>query len=142
VRPHDLYGRRHRVGQRRVGKLDDWPALDRRSEFPPSHGENPAAPPDVLFLGGERHRRVGLGLRHVDDLARLRIERKLVTVAGVGHRLGTLHDVQAEVERVPAKDVAHVLAADDDRSRPTSSATPLRPADSSRDDQSQTGRRR
>ena len=36
-------------------------------------------------------------------------KRELVAVARVGHGLGTLHDVQAEVEGVAAEDVAHVV---------------------------------
>ena len=55
-----------------------------------------------------------LPLRDVLDPARHRIERELVAVPRVGDGLGALHDVQAEVERVAAEDVAHVLAADDD----------------------------
>jgi hypothetical protein len=58
------------------------------------------------------------------DTDRIRIRRH----RGIGHGFRALDHVQSQVERVPAEDVAHVLAADDDHLRPTSSATPFRPA--------------
>jgi len=62
--------------------------------------------------------RVLLPLRDVSERARLHVEFQRVAVSRVGHRLGALHDVEAEIERVPPEDVAHVGAADDDHLEP------------------------
>ena len=85
----------------------------RAGELTAADGEDAAALANLVFLRAQRHWRVGLALREVGDLARHRIERELVAVLRVGHRLWTLHDVQAEIERVAAEDVAHVVPADD-----------------------------
>ena len=50
----------------------------------------------------------------VRKTTRVGIKGELVLVAGIGDRLGTLHDVQAEVERIAPEDVAPVVAGDDD----------------------------
>ena len=113
MRPHDLRGRRHRARELRVREDHLGLALDRRAELAAADGEDAAALPNLVFLGAQRHRRVGLALRDVDDLPRDGFERELVAILRVGHGLGTLHHVQAEVERVAAEDVAHVVAADD-----------------------------
>jgi hypothetical protein len=95
------------------GQVDLGRALDRGAELAAADGEDAAALADLVFLGAERHRRVGLVLRLLVMTPRHRVERELVAVPRVGHRLRALHDVQAEVERVAAEDVAHVVAADD-----------------------------
>jgi len=66
----------------------------------------------------ERHRIVRLPLRFVGQASRLRLERELVAVFGVGHCLRALHDLQPEIEGVAPEDVAHVVAADDHHVQP------------------------
>ena len=88
--------------------------LHRCAELAAAGGVDAARAADLVFLGRQRQRVVGFLLRFVRQPARLRIEAELVAIARVGDRLRTLHDVQAEIERVPAEDVAHVAAADHD----------------------------
>ena len=95
------------------GQVDLRGACAGVAELAPADGEDAAALADLVFLGAERHRRVGLALGDVGDRAAGRIEGELVAVLRVGHGLRALHDVQAEVEAVAAEDVAHVGAADD-----------------------------
>ena len=113
MRPHDLLGRGHPARALRIGPLDPRRGGRRRGEFPPADRDDPAAAPDLVFLRRQRHRIVGLALRLVRQPARIGVEAEFVAVGRIGHRLGTLDDFQAEVERVAAKDVAHVPAADD-----------------------------
>ena len=95
------------------GNSIDGRAFDRAAELAAADGDDAAAPAEFVFLRRERQRIVGLILRDVGEPARFGIERELVAVARVGDRLGALHDVQPEIERVAAEDVAHVVAADD-----------------------------
>ena len=114
MRPDDLRGRRHASARDRdPGNTTSGVRAHRRRELTPADGEDAAALANLVFLRAQRHGRVGLALRHVGDLARHRLERELVAVSRIGHGLGALHHVQAEVERVAAEDVAHVVAADD-----------------------------
>ena len=114
MRPDDLLGRGHVPRAIRVRPGDLGRALDRGPELAAAEREDPAALPDLVFLGCERHRVVRLPLRDVGDPARDRLEEKFVAVARVGDGLGALDDVQAEIEGVAAEDVAHVVAGDDD----------------------------
>ncbi len=118
VGPDDLLGRGHAARVLRIGPPDLRRARGRLAEFPPSDGEDAAAAADLLFLGRERNRRVALLLRLVGQRAGRRVEGKAVAVLRVGDRFGRLHDVETQVERVPAEDVAHVGAADDDELEP------------------------
>ena len=118
MRPDDLLGRRHEPCGLRVGPVHDRPRADGGPEFAPAGGEDAAAPPDLLFFGRERHRLVRFSLRDVRQPPGFRIERELVAVARVRDGVRALRDVQPEVERVSAEDVAHVVAADDDQLEP------------------------
>ena len=101
--------------RRRATRSRGARSTDARNSRRPTAKMPPAAA-DLVFLGGQRQRR-----RRSCPASRWRAAR----VAGskvnsspslrVGHRLGALHDVQPEVERVAAEDVAHVVAADDDQ---------------------------
>ena len=112
--PDDLFGRRHAPGLVCIRPFDARRSLNRRPELAPAGGDDPAGAPNFIFLDGQRHRNILFVLRVVREPARPRVEAELVAVARVGHGLRTLHHVQAEIERVPAKDVAHVGAADHD----------------------------
>ncbi len=114
MRPDDLRRRRHRPRPFGVGKHDAGRALDRRAEFAPANREDAAALANLILLGAQRDRRVPLALGDVRDLARHRLERESIAVLRIGDRIGALHDVEPEVERVAAEDVSHVRAADDD----------------------------
>src|SRR6185295_11584043 len=56
--------------------------------------------------------------RFVGELPGYRVEGEEVTILSVEHGLGTLDDVQAEVETIAPEDVAHVLTAHDDHFQP------------------------
>ena len=117
--PHDLLGGGHRHGpsprpaqssdgrrERRTRGTRGGPrrrCRRCRESLPLSATAGPArsfAPGDVL------------------DRTRERIERELVAVLRVGHRLRALDDVETEVEGVATEDVAHVGAADDHQLEP------------------------
>ena len=113
MRPDDLLGRGHAARRVRVRKVDRGrAATDRRNSRRPTAKMPPLRRISSSF--GES----GTGVYvfpcvTLASAAGRRIEREFIAVAGVGDRLGTLHDVQAEVERIAPEDVAHVLAADD-----------------------------
>ena len=88
-------------------------ARNRRSKFTTAHGKDATALANLVFFRAERHRRVALALRDVGHLARHGLERESIAVVRIGNRFWALHDVQTQVERVAAEDVAHVGAADD-----------------------------
>jgi hypothetical protein len=115
VRPDDLLRRRQPSGRPLVGPVDDRFALDRLAELASADCEDAAGAPDLVLLGRQRQRLVALALRLVGQPPRDRVERELVVVPSVGDRVGALHDLQPEVERVAAEDVTHVLAGDDDQ---------------------------
>ncbi len=113
MRPDDLFGGGQIASDRVIGKLDKRMTLDRGAELAPPGRDDSTGPAKFVLFGRERFRVVDLALGDVGDLSRVWIERELVVVARVGDRLGTLHHVQPEIQRVAAKDVAHVVAADD-----------------------------
>ena len=118
MRPDDLLGRRHATGRGFVRPVDRGRGLNRAPELAAADGKDPAASPYLLFLWRERHGLVRLALRDVGELTRGGIERQLVAVLRVGNRLGTLNNMEAEIEGVAAKDVAHVVAAHDNHLQP------------------------
>src|SRR5205814_4498951 len=95
VRPEDLLGRRQLPRGFRVGPAYLRRATNRVRELPPSDLDDPAGPPDVLFLRRERRGLVGLAAGLVRQHARYRIERKHVAFLRILDGLATLHDVQA-----------------------------------------------
>ena len=101
-------------------------------EFSASGREDAAAPADLVFLRCQRQRLVVFPWVMLRRRARPGLELQLVAVPRVGHGLRALHDVEPEIERVPAEDVAHVLPQTTTISRPASSAIALSPAGSSR----------
>ena len=118
MRPDDLLGRGHAAGGvPRPASRSRGVSTD-AAELTAADGEDSAAAADLFFLGRERHRLVGLLLRDVGQLARRGIERELVAVLRIGDRLRTLDNMEAEIEGVAAKDVAHVVAADDNELQP------------------------
>jgi hypothetical protein len=118
VRPDDLFGRRHPGGAGLVGPVDHRRRAHRGRELTPADGEDATAATNLLFLRGQWHRRVGPILGLVPQLARVGIERELVTVPRVLDGLRALDDVEPEIEAVATEDVAHVPAADDHQLEP------------------------
>ena len=111
--PHNLFGRRETTGLPGVRPLDDRRGPDRRRELPAARGIDSAGLADLVLLRRERNGVVGSALRLVHQTARLRIEAERIAVASIGDRVRALDDLESEVEGVAAKDVAHVVAADD-----------------------------
>jgi hypothetical protein len=112
--PDDLFGRGHAPTLIRIRPLNARVRLHGFAELTAACGDDTARTANLVFFGGERDRHIALLLRFVCQPARLRIEGELVAVTGIGDGLRTLHDVQAEIEGVFTKDVAHVVAADHD----------------------------
>ena len=146
VRPHDLLGRRQAPRGRGVRPHDR--AARARPSARNSRRPTAKMPPraaDLVLLGRERHRVVGLAARLVRRAgACAGSNAKRVAVLRVGHRLRALHDVQAEVEGVAAEDVAHVVAAHDHHLEPDllGHALRARPGSSRATSRSRSGRRR
>ncbi len=93
-------------------------AFDRTAQLPPPDRDDASASAELVFLGRERHGLVGALLGQVGQLPRRWIEGELVAVACILDCLRTLHDVQSQIERVAAEDVAHVPAAHDHHLEP------------------------
>ncbi len=114
VRPDDLLGGGHRPRARSASghTISGVRSTDERNS------RRPTAKMPPLWRISSSFALSGTGVYvlpcvTLTSCARHGIEGELVAVLRVGHRLGALHDVQAEVERVAAEDVAHVVAADD-----------------------------
>ncbi len=118
MRPDDLLGRGHATGPFGVGKLHERLPGHRRLELSTTNRKDAAASSNLVFLGGQRHRLVPLASSNVLEAPRDGVEAELVAIARIAHCLGTLDDVQAEVEGVATKNVAHVVGADDHHLEP------------------------
>ncbi len=108
-----------------VGPHDLGLRLDRGAELAPPDGEDSPRAADLVLLGSERHRLVGLLPRFVHEVPRVGVVGENVPVARLLHRLGALHDLEPEVERVAPEDVPHVVAADDHQLEPRLLGHPL-----------------
>ena len=113
MRPQNLLGRRQRARRRGIGPLDSRGVLHRVAELAAPECKDATRAADLVFFRRQRYRRVVLAARHVGEGARIGVERELVALLRVEHRLGALHHVQPEVEGVAAEDVAHVVTAHD-----------------------------
>ena len=118
VRPEDLLGRRESARRLFVRPLDDRLGAHRLRELAAADGEDAARAADLVLFRGERKRLVGLPAGEVLEAAGLGVVGELVSVLGILDGLGRLHDLESEVEGVPAEDVAHVVPADDDHRQP------------------------
>jgi len=113
VRPDDPFGRRHPPSGLVVRPFDLRLPPHRVGELAPADREDPARAADLVLLRRERLRVVGRALRLVREPAARGLEAERVAVLRIVDRGGRLHDLEAEIERVPAEDVAHVVAAHD-----------------------------
>src|SRR6185437_5851384 len=94
----------------RTGEYDLGLSSACRGVIAPPHRDDAAARPNLLFLRGKRLGLVALSPGHVPERARLHVKLELVAILGVLDRLEALHDVEAQVQRIPPEDVAHVGA--------------------------------
>jgi hypothetical protein len=115
MRPDDLLRRRHRPGARGIRELNHRRAADGLTELAPPYGYDAAAAPDLVFLGRQWQRGVGGSLGHIRQTAGDRIEAEFVTILGICYRRRALEDVETQVQRIAAENVAHTGAAHDDQ---------------------------
>ena len=113
VGPHNLLGGCQAAGGFGIGPLDARHGVDRACELAPAGGEDASRAANLVFLRRQRNRLVCFLARLIGQPPRLRLEAELVAIARVRHRLGTLDDVETEIQRVTAEDIAHVVATDD-----------------------------